>query len=400
MVKVKPEVARRLRSSLFLVVVGLTTGTLMGYAITPHSPESDADSAGGGESHSFMSNLHMPSFSHHADHHEDHHGAADDHSHEDVHDHGSSSSHDEDHPAISDTPIIHSTSTSSGSGSGSAAAGLTSSSYKQSGKQSWANPEHRETYKTMYNEYHKLRSGANVCHSCRFLDGLFKLYKFKSVLDAGCGTAVMVRKLRGQGIDARGIEAASLPLEEYAKDLLANGTVFSVPMQEIPFETGRFDLITSVEVFEHIPEADVDRSINELSRVARPGAAAFITVGQSTSRFDTAEGRKKSAVATISTKFKFHETVKPRQWWIDTFCAHGFYEDPKAYMTMVKMANEGGLSRPPPRGWLALVKGKPGSQPCKCTVPPGRQSNWFCGQGRPNAKRDVAKLWAELRASN
>ena len=31
--------------------------------------------------------------------------------------------------------------------------------------------------------------------------------------------------------------------------------MFSVPMQEIPFETARFDLITSVEVFEHIPEA-------------------------------------------------------------------------------------------------------------------------------------------------
>ena len=42
--------------------------------------------------------------------------------------------------------------------------------------------------------------------------------------------------------------------------------------------------------------------------------------------FRYASGRKKSAVAAISTKFKFHETVKPRQWWIDTFCAHGFYE--------------------------------------------------------------------------
>ncbi len=51
-----------------------------------------------------------------------------------------------------------------------------------------------------------------------------------------------------------------------------------------------------------------------------------------------------------------------------------------------------------PLGWLALVKGKPGSQPCKCTVPLGRQSTWFCGTGRPTAKRDVAKLWTELRA--
>jgi predicted TPR repeat methyltransferase len=70
----------------------------------------------------------------------------------------------------------------------------------------------------MYNEYHKLRSGAGVCHSCRFLDGLFKIYNFKHALDAGCGTAVMVRKMRAKGIDARGIEAASLPLEEYAKE--------------------------------------------------------------------------------------------------------------------------------------------------------------------------------------
>ena len=80
-----------------------------------------------------------------------------------------------------------------------------------------------------------------------------------------------------------------------------------------------------------------------------------------------------------------------------TFNVCRYAEDPKAYMTMVKLANEGGLSRPPPRGWLALVKGKPGSQACKCTVPPGRQGNWFCGQGRPTAKRDGAKLWAELR---
>lgn len=395
----KAETARRLRSSIFLVVVGLTCGSLMGFAITPHAPSDSAAAGGvGGESHSsFMSNLHMPSFSHHTRHddnhdgnedHEDHddHGGTDDHSHEDAHA-DADAGLPEGHPEISALPKQSHT------------ASLTSQTHTQSGKQSWANPEHRQTYKTMYNEYHKLRSGVDVCHSCRFLEGIFKLYKFKTMLDAGCGTAVMVRKLRKQGIDARGIEAASLPLEEYAKDLLANGTVFSVPMQEIPFETGRFELITSVEVFEHIPEADIDRSINELSRVAKPGAAAFITVGQSTSRFDTAEGRKKSAVATISTKFKFHETVKPRQWWIDTFCAHGFYEDPKAYMTMVKMANEGGLSRPPPRGWLALVKGKPGTQACKCTVPPGRQGNWFCGQGRPNAKRDVAKLWAELRGN-
>ena len=137
---VKADTARRLRSSIFLVVLGLTCGSLMGFAITPHTPTDAPNSGGdggggggGGESHSFMSNLHMPSFSSHPndDRHdeEDHHdAAADDHSHDE----------DAKHPAISDLPE-HSASSSSLS-----TAGMTSQTHKQSGKQSWANPEHRQ----------------------------------------------------------------------------------------------------------------------------------------------------------------------------------------------------------------------------------------------------------------
>jgi len=373
---VKPETAKRIRSAGFLIAVGLMVGCVLGLSVRPAADASDAP---GGHVGLATHAEDMGGHHHHDDSAGEHHEEEEHHEEHDEEDH-----HDIPEPAPVPVPVPQPR--------------ASSRTHRQNGKQSWANPEHRETYQTMYNEYHKLRSGSDVCHSCRFLDGIFKIYKFKTLLDAGCGTAVMVRKLRQKGIDARGIEAASLPLQEYAKDLLANGTVYSVPMQEIPFKTSQFDMITSVEVFEHIPEADIDRSINELSRVAKLGATAFITVGQSTSRFDTKEGRQKSAVAAISTQFKFHETIKPRQWWLDTFCAHGFYEDPKAYLQMVKMANEGGLSRPPPRGWFSLVKAKPGSRPCKCVTPLNRPESWFCGtQGRASAKRDVQKLWAELR---
>ena len=138
---VKADTARRLRSSIFLVVLGLTCGSLMGFAITPHTPTDAANSGGdgggggggGGESHSFMSNLHMPSFSSHPndDRHDEeghHDAAADDHSHDE----------DANHPAISAVPE-HSASSSSLS-----ATGMTSQTHKQSGKQSWANPEHRQ----------------------------------------------------------------------------------------------------------------------------------------------------------------------------------------------------------------------------------------------------------------
>ena len=394
-IKDNEKLAKRVRSASFLVAVGMVVGSLAGFLFTPpHQNDGGMTSQNLYHDHSLSSWHPTTSYgssgsSSHAhddddsddDHrHSHHHSIGDDHNHH----HEEEEEEEGDHHHDGDDHLVSKPKT-------------TVNTNVQSGKQTWTNPQHREMYKTMYDEYHKLRSGANVCHSCRFLDGIKKRYKFKTLLDAGCGTAVMVRKLRESGIDARGIEAASLPLKEYASDLLANGTVFSTPMQEIPFKTESFDMITSVEVFEHIPEADIDRSINELSRVAKPGAIAFITVGQSTSRFDTADGRKKSAVAQISTKFKFHETVKPRQWWLDTFCAHGWFADDDAYIHMVKTSNEGGLSRPPPRGWFSLTKGKPNGKPCKCKVPPGRQASWFCGVGRPNAKKDVAKLWSDLK---
>jgi 2-polyprenyl-3-methyl-5-hydroxy-6-metoxy-1,4-benzoquinol methylase len=399
-VKDNEKLARRVRSAAFLVAVGMVVGSLAGFLFTPPNHD-DGFGAPSSSSSSFHRHDHSSTWhpttsygssssSDSADNNDDDHD--DDSSRQHHHHHHSNSGGDHHNDGEEENDDHH-----DGDDHLVSKLKTTVNTNVQSGKQTWTNPQHREMYKTMYDEYHKLRSGANVCHSCRFLDGIKKRYKFKTLLDAGCGTAVMVRKLRQSGVDARGIEAASLPLKEYASDLLANGTVFSTPMQEIPFKSESFDMITSVEVFEHIPEADIDRSINELSRVAKPGANAFITVGQSTSRFDTADGRKKSAVAQISTKFKFHETVKPRQWWLDTFCAHGWFADDDAYMHMVKTSNEGGLSRPPPRGWFSLTKGKPNGKPCKCKVPPGRQASWFCGVGRPNAKKDVAKLWSDLK---
>lgn len=399
-VKDNEKLARRVRSAAFLVAVGMVVGSLAGFLFTPPNHD-DGFGAPSSSSSSFHRHDHSSTWhpttsygssssSDSDDNNDDDHD--DDSSRQHHHHHHSNSGGDHQNDGEEENDDHH-----DGDDHLVSKLKTTVNTNVQSGKQTWTNPQHREMYKTMYDEYHKLRSGANVCHSCRFLDGIKKRYKFKTLLDAGCGTAVMVRKLRQSGVDARGIEAASLPLKEYASDLLANGTVFSTPMQEIPFKSESFDMITSVEVFEHIPEADIDRSINELSRVAKPGANAFITVGQSTSRFDTADGRKKSAVAQISTKFKFHETVKPRQWWLDTFCAHGWFADDDAYMHMVKTSNEGGLSRPPPRGWFSLTKGKPNGKPCKCKVPPGRQASWFCGVGRPNAKKDVAKLWSDLK---
>jgi ubiquinone/menaquinone biosynthesis C-methylase UbiE len=48
--------------------------------------------------------------------------------------------------------------------------------------------------------------------------------------------------------------------------------VFIRPLHETPFKDEYFDFILSTEVFEHVPVADVDRSMKEMYRVAKPGA--------------------------------------------------------------------------------------------------------------------------------
>lgn len=254
---------------------------------------------------------------------------------------------------------------------------------KQTTGHSWTNPETKDTYMKMYNEYHKLRSGNNSCHGCRYLSSLYKQYKFNSVFDAGCGTGLLVRELLNAGKEAYGVEAASLPLEKFAPDLLSNNTVFIRPLHDTPFKDEYFDFILSTEVFEHVPLADVDRSVQELSRVAKKNAKAFVTIGMGSSRFDREDSRKKSDIAGFAMDFKFHETVKSRRWWLDTFCAFGWYEDFTSYKKTVELMEKAGYHQNiPPRGWFNLVKGPVGSASCKCTTFPGRKAEIWCGPQR------------------
>jgi hypothetical protein len=100
---------------------------------------------------------------------------------------------------------------------------------------------------------------------------------------------------------------------------------------------------------------------------------AFVTIGMGTSRFDTKEGRMKSDVAGFDLAFKFHETVQTRKWWMDTFCANGWYEDWPAYNKFVKLMEQNGYPNtlPPrcasPAPWILVL--------C-CSVP---WCVWLCG---------------------
>lgn len=93
------------------------------------------------------------------------------------------------------------------------------------------------------------------------------------VLDAGCGSGRNLLELAHLGA-VSGVE-----LNEDAASLAASRGDFDVQiarLEALPFEDGRFDLVTCLDVVEHI-EDDV-AALRELRRVARPGAQLLLTV--------------------------------------------------------------------------------------------------------------------------
>ena len=96
------------------------------------------------------------------------------------------------------------------------------------------------------------------------------------VLDAGCGDGFFlsqltcfdeVKDITGIDISEKAIERA---LEKYPKNPFRQAS-----LNKIPFENASFDSIVMVEVIEHL--VDIDGTLEDLSRVLKPGGLLLIT---------------------------------------------------------------------------------------------------------------------------
>lgn len=108
----------------------------------------------------------------------------------------------------------------------------------------------------------------------------------RALLDLGCGRNKLCKMLRESGeIGATGVDFAFPDA-----DIIA-------PMHRVPVADRSADCITAFDSLEHLLPEEVDEVIDEMNRIARPGA-----------RF----------VATIAS-FKhrdLHPTVRPLEWWL------------------------------------------------------------------------------------
>ncbi|WP_127480263.1 class I SAM-dependent methyltransferase [Nocardioides pantholopis] len=121
-----------------------------------------------------------------------------------------------------------------------------------------------------------------------------------SVLDVGCAKGLLVQALAGLRVDARGFDISDFAVESAHPDVRDRLWVASATE---PID-GRYDLITCIEVLEHMDAADAQRAIDAM-------CAASDRILFSSTPSDFAEST--------------HINVHPTAQWAAWFAERGFY---------------------------------------------------------------------------
>jgi SAM-dependent methyltransferase len=101
------------------------------------------------------------------------------------------------------------------------------------------------------------------------------------LLDIGCAHGFMLDAARQRGWEVVGIEISPAASTARARGF----TVYDRPLEQVNLPGGSFDVITAIDVIEHVP--DVRRFTLELYRILKPGGVLLIVtpdVGSSTAK--------------------------------------------------------------------------------------------------------------------
>ena len=121
-----------------------------------------------------------------------------------------------------------------------------------------------------YARYDRIASNADIAGWL-----VWRNFRVANALDVGCATGFLVEVLRERGIDAQGCDVSP-----YAIDHATPGAVGHVRVANLfaglPWDRGAFELVTALEILEHLPPERVPDALTELRRVC--GGFLYATI--------------------------------------------------------------------------------------------------------------------------
>lgn len=121
-----------------------------------------------------------------------------------------------------------------------------------------------------------------------------------TLLDVGCAKGYLVKALVELGVDAYGLDASSYAVQS-APDDVSERVIHGVA-QRLPCPDAAFDVVTAMDILEHIPEEEALSVCQELLRVSRRWVVTNILTLEIPDYTD-----------------QTHITVKPQAWWESLF---------------------------------------------------------------------------------
>ncbi len=101
----------------------------------------------------------------------------------------------------------------------------------------------------------------------------------KTILELGCGGAVMTKKLASNG-ENRKIIASEVDKIQHEKNLklnIENIQFEDYPAEDIKLEDETVDIVLMFKSFHHIPKENMPKALSEIKRVLKPNGLVYIS---------------------------------------------------------------------------------------------------------------------------
>lgn len=112
--------------------------------------------------------------------------------------------------------------------------------------------------------------------------------KGKTIIDVGCGTGGLVRKLTAEGAQVTGIDTPEMLLKAGENTPAGNEKYISALGENLPFKSNFADMIIFFASLHHIPEPMMLQALKENHRILKTGGIAIFVepLGQEGSYFE------------------------------------------------------------------------------------------------------------------